>query len=212
MAICADEQRDVGDEAEVETSELKHASEGAGPLLQRDYWAVIEGSRRTPEELMQVVAADFARFGPEEVVCFSRPEGATAPLTEGDSLHVHIKGGGHCDVQILHSDLLSLTLSTVEGHPEAGRITFSAACNSDGNLEFHIRSRARAADLLHWVGWMLFGKHVQKRCWEGFIQRVADDAGGQIVGEISEETREVEETAADRGQIAAPTLCAGEVA
>ena len=46
----------------------------------------------------------------------------------------------------------SLTLGTLEGHPEAGRITFGAYRNDDGDVVFHIRSRARSSTLFNYVG------------------------------------------------------------
>src|SRR5437763_504771 len=91
---------------------VTHAHEGTGPLLQRDYWAVMTGSRLSPEQLMALVAADFGRFSPDEIACFTRPEGAAGPLAPGDLLHVDIKGAGCCDVRIVEVDERSLTMRT----------------------------------------------------------------------------------------------------
>jgi Domain of unknown function (DUF1990) len=191
---------------------VTHAHEGVGPLLQRDYWAVIASSRLSPEQVMALVTADFGRFSPEGVACFTRPDRRSGPLAPGDLLHVDIKGAGCCDVRIVDVDERSLTMRTVEGHPEAGRITFASWRNDDGHLVFRIRSRARAADLMRYVGFVLFGRAVQTQCWVGFIERVAEVADGNIVGEVQQETQEVTDSLADLGGLDTPTVAAPRAA
>src|SRR5689334_8207865 len=55
-------------------------SRGAGPLLQRDYWAIIDGCRLTPSEVMEQVARRFAEFAPEQLVVFRREQEGEEPL------------------------------------------------------------------------------------------------------------------------------------
>ena len=47
-------------------------------------------------------------------------------------------------VRVVDTNSLSLTLATDDGHPEAGRITFGVYPNDEGDIVFHIRSRARS--------------------------------------------------------------------
>ena len=58
-------------------------------------------------------------------------------------MHVHMRGIGDFGVVVSHVEDGSFTLRTLEGHPEAGRITFGASRDAAGHLVLRIRSRAR---------------------------------------------------------------------
>lgn len=185
------------------------ASEGAGPLLQRDYWAVIEGTGCTPESLFRQVVEDFPSFAPEEIACFTPyPEGTLGPLELNREMGIEIRAAGFCRVRVVHMDSRSLTLRTLDGHPEAGRITFGAYWDRTGRLKFRIRSRARSSDVLRYVGYSLFGKGMQTRTWVTFVERVAKACGGWIHGDVHVETHEAEDTLADCGELDTPTFIA----
>src|SRR5207245_1630441 len=128
----------------VETPSVVTAADGAGPLLQRDYWAVFDDCIYSPEQVMALVRSGFPRLSPEDLARFTRLEGASEPLALGDRMAVDIKLAGACQVQIVHDDDSSLTMRTLDDHPEAGRITFGAECVGPERLLFRIRSRARA--------------------------------------------------------------------
>src|SRR5690349_15819348 len=83
-----------------ESAELVSADEGHGPLLQRDYWVVIQGGHCTPEQIMQEVKEQFPRFSPEELARFVHPSGGTAPLAVGDVMDIDITGDGKSQVRI----------------------------------------------------------------------------------------------------------------
>ena len=190
---------------------LTPASEGAGPLLQRDYWAVIANSRCSAAEVAALVRARFLDFPPEALVVFSREGDAQGPLAVGDRLGVNIKGAPDTAVRVVHADDHSLTLGTVAGHPEAGRITFGAYPNARGDVVFHIRSRARSASPFHLGGFLAAGEAMQTNTWTDFIDRLAHTVGDGVVGAILAETEEVEEDDGDRA-CEAPTFIAREEA
>jgi hypothetical protein len=196
----------AGGKSEEERQPVLHAPEGAGPLFQRDYVLTVEGSRLSPAEVIRLLAEDFARFSPEELAEFSRPE---HPLAAGDTLRVDIRGAGLCGVTITRLDEGALTMRTLEGHPEAGRITFGAECTEDGRLILRIRSRARASSPARWLGWEVAGKHLQSLIWIRFLERLAEATGGRPLGDIIMEMEEVPETAADRGDSEEPTFVLG---
>ena len=192
------------------TDGLVVASDGSGPLLQRDYWAVIAGCRLAPSELAELVAANFATFAPEALVHF-RPSGETTaaqPLSVGDELDVSIRLAGSCRVRVVHRDRNSLTLGTVEGHPEAGRITFGAYRNDGGDVVFHIRSRARASSELRWAGFVAAGEPMQTTTWTDFIDRLAHTAGDGVAGVIHAETCEIDDETDDPATAHSPTFVA----
>ncbi|WP_169976772.1 DUF1990 family protein [Tautonia rosea] len=178
---------------------LVFASQGYGPLLQREYVAVIEGSDCSPEEVADRVRTDFVTFAPRETArfkCRSHEEGE--PLKVGDVLDITLSLVGACRVKVVHVDDRSLTLRTMEGHPEVGRITFVADRDDQGRQRFGIMSRTRANGLTNFAGFLLMGKQMQARCWINFIGNLAEACNGRVLGAVKVRTRAVEETPADR--------------
>lgn len=186
------------------------ASEGAGPLLQRDYWGAIHGASCEPEQVIRMLLADFLRFSPDHLARFTLPEGTATPLSLGAKMAVHIRGAGTCHVRVMHLHPRSLTMHTLSDHPEAGRITFAAYRGPGGELVFRIRSRARASDPLRLAAYQMLGQAVQTEIWTEFIRRVAQECGGQIQSDVQVETAEVDACAADEGRVVAPTFAAQE--
>jgi hypothetical protein len=180
------------------------AIHGSGPLLQRDYWAVIDQSRLSPTELGSVLARDFCAFAPEELVRFDRE--ATGDLQVGEEIDVRIRMAGDCRVRVLHRDQNSLTLGTLEGHPEAGRITFGAYRNNQGDVVFHIRSRARASSAPVYAGYVTAGEPMQTNTWTDFIDRVAHSVGTGIKGAIRVETTDIDDDVDGPGSECTPTF------
>lgn len=187
---------------------LALADAGTGPLLQRDYWAVIADCARTPAEVAAFVAERFTELAPPALVRFERAPGRAGPLAVGDELAVTIRGAARCAVRVLHRDACSLTLGTLAGHPEAGKITFGAYRHADGGVVFHIRSRARASTPSRLAGYVAVGEAMQTVTWVDFVESVAATLGRGVVGFVYEETTEVPATADDA--VASPTFVARE--
>jgi hypothetical protein len=108
-------------------------------------------------------------------------------------------GAGHAGVVITGADARSLTIRTLKGHFEAGRITFGAESDAAGRLVFRIRSRSTIQNLPRLLAYQLMGIHVQTRIWTTFVERVAEEAGGRLVGEVVVATEPAHERPADRG-------------
>ncbi len=202
----------AGADAPAHVKAVTPATDGAGPLLQRDYRAIIEGTPLTPQELIRKVLADFPSLSPGGLASFSFHEGEAPPLTLNSHLNILILAAGRCDVRIVHVDELSFTMRTLEGHPEAGRITMGAYWDASARLVFHIRSRARTADALHLLGYQVFGKALQKSVWFAFIERLAETCGGWIHGGIHEDTEEVADTMSDEAHMDTATFSPAKVA
>lgn len=178
------------------------ATQGAGPLLQRDYWAVFEGCALKPSELMAYVKSHFCELPPTSLVQFDAPDGVQC----GAELDIRIMPAQACRVRVLHEEAQTITLGTLPGHPEAGRITFGAYRNPAGAVIFHIRSRARSATVSKRVGFLAIGDAMQTNTWTDFINSTAASVGAQIAGAIRAETVEVEETPEDDDPAGAPTF------
>jgi hypothetical protein len=166
------------------------ASAGHGPLLQRDYWGRIQNARLPPSQVGELLARRFADFAPASLASFRRSDGTDRPLEVGDILEVWIRFAGEFEVRVLHRDANSLTVATLSGHPEAGRITFGAYRHADGDVIFHIRSRARSSSRMLYVGFLALGQAMQASTWTRFVERVANEIGDGVVDFVFEETRE----------------------
>jgi hypothetical protein len=168
---------------------LLTARSGAGQYLQRDYWAVIRDCRQRPTELMRTIRERFAEFAPAEFACFRRLQEVQGPLAVDDELEVRIAAAGTFFVRVVHTDEQSLTLATLQGHPEAGRITFGAYCNARDDVLFHIRSRARSGTRLMYAGFLAAGEAMQTNTWTDFVAAVAHTFGRGVIGFIHSETQ-----------------------
>ena len=172
------------------------ASEGSGPLFQRDYWAVIASCRTTPTGLIEVLRTKFCELAPPQLAAFSRVN-SEDPLQVGDEMGVDIRGAGRFGVRLVHLDAQSFTLATLEGHPEAGRITFGAYRNPRGDVIYHIRSRARAQSAVRYVAYMAGGEPMQMSTWCELINNVAASLGDGVIGYIRAETTTVDDDEGD---------------
>lgn len=190
-----------------EACQVVYASEGTGPLLERVYMAVVEGTGITPEVLARAVRERFERFAPSETACFRRPDREPGPLDVGDEMAIKIALLGDCRVRVVHVDERSVTLRTLKGHPEAGRITFGAYRDDKGRPAFRILSRTRASGLTSYLGYLVLGKQMQSRCWIRFVDRVVTDCGGRVAGgRVRVRTRKVGAEPADAPGADAPTF------
>ena len=188
-----------GASIKAEARDVIYAAAGAGPLLQRDYEGVILGGTCSPEALAKLVRERFVEFGPPETAAFARDGGESKPLAVGDELAIRLAGVMPCRVRVVHLDDLGVTLRTLDGHPEAGRITFLAGRGEEGRVTFRIRSRARSGGLIHYLGFLLLGRTMQARCWVRFIGKVAEASGGRLDGPIRVRTAKVEQEPGDCG-------------
>jgi hypothetical protein len=188
--------------------ELLPASRGVGPLLQRDYWAVVDHCRYRPSEVMEQVARGFWHFAPADLVRFRREDGSQAPLAVGDLLRVKIRMAGTFRVRVIHRDATSLTLGTLAGHPEAGRITFGAYRNDRGDVLFHIRSLARSSSEGRYVGFLAMGEAMQTNCWTDFVNTVAATLGEGVLGYVHAETVKLKDRREDDDALESPTFIA----
>lgn len=192
--------------AEPAEKPVQLATDGVGPLMQRDYVVVMEGSDRSPEAALELLLRDFPSYSPDSLACFTYPPGTEPPLGMDDAMDVAIVGNPLTAVRVCDLTPRSLTLRTLQRHIEAGRITFAADEDLAGRLVLRIRSRARIGDPFRLVGYLAMGVHIQTRIWITFLERWATAIGGTMVGPVLHEFDRVQESLADRGEREAPTL------
>ena len=184
---------------------IQYASEGTGPLLQRDYLAAIKGVDASPEDVAIALRTRFCEFAPSETARFESCRTGHGPLEVGDEMNIRIALLGLCKVRVVHVGPCSITLRTLAGHPEAGRITFGSY-REGGKLFVRIRSRTRQAGLLKYLGFLLLGKQLQARCWIKFLWKLAETLGGTVDGTVHVSTKATKDRPADWGDGDLPTF------
>ncbi len=169
------------------------AATGSGPWLERRYYIDVVRPHLTPAQLMARVQADLPHFSPDLLADFKKESGAEhAPLHVGDEFGIKILGPWNGRVRVTQAGPASFEFSTLEGHPEAGRIRFEAHA-LDGRadaLRFEIHSRARSRDGLVAFAYDTIGGGLlmQEATWTEFCRRVAAVCGGQTLADVVVET------------------------
>jgi hypothetical protein len=152
---------------------------------------------------MDLVRASFCDLPPSSLVQFVAPDG----VGHGARLEILIRPGQQCAVEVIHENAQSITFGTVDGHPEAGRITFGAYRNAAGAVLFHIRSRARSTTAMKRMGFLAIGEAMQTNTWADFIRSVAALTHSSIDA-IHADTTAVDERADDDEPLRLPTYLA----
>ncbi len=199
----------VAEAAPTADPEIQYASEGTGPLLQRDYVAALRGVGASPEDVIRAIRTRFCEFAPPETARFQLCRQSNDPLDVGDEMDIRITLLSPCKVRVVHVDPCSMTLRTLAGHPEAGRITF-ASYREDGRLFVRIRSRTRQAGILKYLGFLLMGKQLQARCWIRFLWKLAETLGGTLDGPVRVATKTTRDRPPDWGEGDVPTFSCAE--
>lgn len=176
-----------------EQADEQKASDGFGPLIERRYWIEFQRPEHSAREIMAYIQRHIEEFSPKTLANFEKEQGCEYALRPGDEFHITILGPWNGDVRVLEVDDYHFRLETLEGHPEAGEITFSIApaeCFEDA-LHFEIRSLARSRDGLVAVAYdkLGIGKKAQEMTWVEFCQRVQQFAGGEAIGDVQVRTR-----------------------
>lgn len=157
-----------------------------------------------PSALIAHIRDHFCEFPPSALVQFVAASG----ISLGANLDINIRPAQQCAVRVIHEDPQSFTLGTLEGHPEAGRITFGAYRNPATQVIFHIRSRARSSTGPTRLGFLAIGDAMQTNTWTDFIVNVAAAVGSSIQDVIHADTQAVEPGPEDGHPFDRPTFLA----
>ena len=111
---------------------------------------------------------------------FEKIKGLPSRLQKGDEFHIHISGPWDGPVRVHEVKPHSFTLSTLQGHMEAGRIQFRVCGEGNGPVRFEIESVARSKDSI--VDFLYdklpFAKIAQQKMWELVCESFYEDATG----------------------------------
>lgn len=168
------------------------AETGAGAFFERRYTLDIQGPRQPASELMAAIKARVEYFSPDLLADFEKVKGPHHGLRMDDEFRIRILGPWNGSVRVSDMGDTFFEFVTLEGHPEAGRIRFSAEPHPTlpDALRFEIHSWACSRDGL--VAFMYdtlgIGQRVQEQTWRLFCERVATAAGGEPIGPVQVET------------------------
>lgn len=158
--------------------------DGVGALERKRFWTDIRGSRYSAPELLRFFREHISEIMPIE---FEAEPNVPNRAHPGETLTGAIPGRGNFQVRVEEASDTSVTLATLEGHPLAGTVTFSAE-EIDGAMRFLIEVQARPSNIFDWLALRLGGHAMQNQNWKEVVARVADLSGGTMVGGIQHES------------------------
>jgi NADH dehydrogenase len=154
--------------------------EGVGTLTRKRFWADINESRLTPEELFERFRRDFNEATPGIVDAETEP-GTRCDLEMGATLTMSLPVRGNIQVRVQELTPVKATLVTLDGHPLAGAVRFLSEQRGD-KVRFEAQVYDRPASIADWLIMKAGGEVMQARTWEGLIQKMVDESGGSASG------------------------------
>jgi NADH dehydrogenase len=160
-------------------------SEGVGKLEQKRFWADIANSAYDASGLIQL-----ARHRITEVMAiqFEAEPGVPRESEPGATFTGKIPGRGNIQVRTIEEKPLSFAMVTVEGHPLAGLVRFSAEDLPDGKVRFQIETIVRASNGFDWLALKTFGQAMQNQNWIATVENVGRLSGGTIENGVQMES------------------------
>jgi uncharacterized protein YbjT (DUF2867 family) len=165
--------------------------EGFGSLEHKRFWADIQGSRHRAAPLMKMFRDRVNDFMPIEFVA---EPGAATSLDKGATLTGRLPLRGNFQVRVEVAEPTHVVLATIEGHPLAGIVEFTAS-DTDHGVRFAVDVYARASNFFDWVAVRTVGAPAQDANWRGVVQRIVDASGGTSDGVKQEKEKLSEEDA-----------------
>jgi len=162
-------------------SDTQSASDGSGPLVHRRYEVELPDRAVSRDIVLRLMQLHLTELAPAVLATFEKSEGIDEVFRVGDEYEITMLGPWNGAVRVAEMTTDGFTLVTLDGHPEAGHITFTVRedATSRGALQVRIESWARSRNSLVAAayGTLGIGKQVQTEVWITFLQRLAVLAG-----------------------------------
>jgi NADH dehydrogenase len=168
-------------------------AEGVGRLHRERFWADIQGSRLTPEEILLLVREHFRSLPPEGLLEVGAEPQTPTTLEEGGTLTLAVPMRGHVQVRVQEVTSRAITSVTLEGHFFAGVIRFLTEEPDRGVIRFEVRAYTRAADQIHRLAIRTVGKVAQQETWTTVVEEVVQRSGGNAPDGVHTEDEVVSE-------------------
>jgi uncharacterized protein YbjT (DUF2867 family) len=167
---------------------------GVGALQHKRFFADIEGAGITPSTVMRIFRDEGLSLMP---VTFGSEVGTPQRIEPGATLTGKLPLRGTFQVRVELASAAHVVLATVEGHPFAGFIDFSAEQRGDA-VRFAIDVYARAANVLDLVAMKTIGAPMQSANWRLTVQGVIDRSGGRAPNGVQTDSESLDAEAAER--------------
>ncbi|HYO62297.1 MAG TPA: NAD-dependent epimerase/dehydratase family protein [Pyrinomonadaceae bacterium] len=177
-------------------------SEGFGQLRRKRYWADIRGGL-APEELMRVFRERCAEVMPIE---FDAEPGTPRTVRQGTTLTASLPARGHIQMRVAEAADTSVTFVTLEGHPLAGLVRFTAAPRPRGAVRFAVELHARAANALDFLTMSTLGSALQDQNWREVVARMVELSGGRAPSGVQTDFATLDDAEAEAFESWAETL------
>ena len=163
-------------------------SDGVGPLHEKRYFADIRDSKLEAGQLFQHLRQNCTELIP---IDFEGGTDGSPVLEEGQTLVASLPARGQIQMRIIELSPLSMTLSTLEGHPLAGVVRFS--CQGNGSAtRFEVLVNERASGIVDAVAMETVGGLLQDSNWVELVERMVAVSEGSTADGVRKESRTLE--------------------
>ena len=159
-----------------ESDPVQTTADGVGPLYHRTYEIEFHAPGTSVEAMMAKLQSDINEPSPQLLAKFEKVKGDPRVLRPGDLFQIHITGPWNGPVRVDTVTPTSFKLLTLEGHLEAGYITFTTLPTSEPDrYKFRIESRARSSDRLIDIVYDKLGlaRAAQTEMWDEYCRAFA---------------------------------------
>jgi len=183
---------------ESQRADLQLPRDGVGRIYHRRY-AIRVNSNFSAEELMRRIQHNPNRFCDPQLAEIKKVDGEFRPMVVGDDYHIAISGPWDGPVRTVSVDETSFVFATRQNHLEAGLIRFCVQPTGHQELTFSIESWATSSGMLVWFTYSIIGisKKMQTKMWRYFCLKVAQEAGGEMIGDLEINTCQMNQTGDD---------------
>jgi uncharacterized protein YbjT (DUF2867 family) len=162
--------------------------EGYGTLEHKRFWADMLDTCMTPQQVLSRFRAEIREIMPIE---FSAEPGAPQQVEPGATMTMHLPLRGNVQVRVVECSKDRITLATVEGHPLAGSVRFSAR-KSGKAVRFEVETLTRPASLVDYLTMKTVGALLQEANWVEVVDRVVELSGAIAPDGVHTETAHLE--------------------
>lgn len=161
-------------------------SDGVGPLEQKLFWADIENSALSPEEMIELFRQRVSDVMPIE---FDAEPGTPRVIEKGIILTASLPMRGNIQMCVEEVTDNHITFSTVEGHPLAGIVRFNAVGVDDplNGVRFLIEIYTRPSNLFDRIAMAAIGSVLQRENWEQVVERMVELSRGSAPNGVESE-------------------------
>lgn len=173
-------------------------SDGFGPLRRKRFWADIEGSKETAAGLVRLFRERCSEVMPIE---FDAEPGTPRRVERDATLTAALPFRGHIQMRVAEVSARRVTFVTVEGHPLAGAVSFSAEpLKGEGrgrSVRFTVELHARAANAIDFLTMSTIGSVLQDQNWVRVVTRMVELSGGEAPAGVEREFETLEDEEAE---------------